>query len=513
MTEVVARLKDALQDRSRHERELRQGGIATRRSACLGFGLLLALTAAAPALAQCPDGTPPPCNRAPVPPARSIAVLTFENAARDTALDWLGDALAEDLATGLAGTPGLSVKGAGIVRNAARVAGHDPRRIGRLVSVRYVVEGSYRPIGPLVHVSARLLVLPAGDARWGRHYDRPRDSLATLPDAIARDLAAVLTPGTASRRAERRPVDPRAYEAYQRGRFFFLRGDILTARALFEEAIGRDSSSAAAWAGVAMVWGELADAAAAPLEGYARGRAAAQRALALDSTIATAYVPLAFASGALDRDCRGGEHLADRAIVLDSTLPEAWVGRALMLTCQRRAADALDAVRRAWTIDSLSSYTGIYYFWVALLVAPERAAEVFARVRPRLAPDLAQFWEGYVTLRRGDCANAERLMRAAAGTIYVGFYVPALVCLGRRAEADSLVRAVIADTAHHYVSAASVAAGLLALGDRDGALAWLERAADERSWWAMLLEGWPELAPLHGDPRYEALRRRLGLAP
>ena len=92
-------------------------------------------------------------------------------------------------------------------------------------------------------------------------------------------------------------------------------------------------------------------------------------------------------------------------------------------------------------------------------------------------------------------------------------YASALVCLGRRSEADSVVRAAIADSARRYVNPVAVAGGLLALGDRDGAMRWLERSADERTVWAMLIHVWPYLEPLRGDPRFVALERRLGLLP
>jgi len=471
-----------------------------------------------PVLAQCPDGSMPPCpGRAARPPAplpNSVAVLVFENAARDTSLDWLGDGLAEEVATQLGTAAGVTVRGAGIVRSAVGVAGRDPRRVARLVSVRYVVEGSYRRVGSRVRVSARLLALPAGDQRWGRVYDRPRDSLATLSDAIAQDLASELAPGggaAAARRAERRPPDPRAYEAYQRGRFSFLRYDIPTARALFEQAIARDSTFAPAWAGLALVWSELADVTVAPLEAYPRAREAALRALALDSTLASAYVPLAFVAAALDRDCRGGARLMDRAIAIDSTLPEARMLRGVLMACQGRGDEALEAARRGWELDSLSAYTGFYLVSTTWLVDPQRGAEAFTLARRRMVPDDARVWEGILARSAGDCATAERLLRPFGATAYVGWYVHALVCLGRRAEADSVVRAAVADTAQRYVNPISVGIGLLALGDRDAAIRWLERGADERTWWAMLIDRFEDLAPLHGEPRFEVLKRRLGL--
>jgi len=484
--------------------------MANRLCTRLGVGLLL-LVVAAPALGQCPDGTPPPCGPRRAAPARnSVAVLAFQNVARDTSLDWLGDGLAEEVATELGVATGVTVRGAGIVRSAVGVAGRDPRRVAQLVSVRYVVEGSYRRVGERVRVSARLLALPAGDQRWGQVYDRARDSLATLSDAIAQDLAGAL--GARPRRTERRPPDPLAYEAYQRGRFFFLRYDIPTARALFQQAIQRDSAYAAAWAGLAMAWTELADIVTAPLEAYPQAREAAQRALSLDSTIAGAYVALAEAAMTLDRDCRGGERLLDRALRIDSVLPEAWSIRGFALACQRRDAEALEAVGHAWQFDSLSGYTGVYRLFITYLVAPQQLAQVFASVRQRLDPAWAAGYESYFALQRGDCATAERLTRPLAGAnLFMNWYVRALACLGRRAEADSVIRAAIADTTRRYVNSLSVATMLMGVGDSDGALRWLERAADERTMWVMFIPLEPDFAPLRDDSRFQALERRLGL--
>ena len=466
-----------------------------------------------PLVAQCPDGTPPPCAgqrpRAPAP--NSVAVLVFENAARDTSLGWLGDALAEEVATELGTAAGLSVRGAGIVRNAWRVATGDPKRIGHLVSVHYVVEGSYRRAGARIRVAARLLALPVGEQRWGRVYDRARDSLSTLSDDIAHDLTAVL--GAGARRAERRRPDPRAYEAYQRGRAFYLRNDMETARSLYEEAIRRDSMFAAAWAGLAEVWAEMGDISVPALQGYPRALAAGQRALALDSTLALTYYAISFGTAALDRDCRAGERLIRRGIALDSTVPETWDGLSLVLACEDRLTDALDAAMHAWTLDSLSAYTGVYLIYLTYMLEPQRVPAVLPLVRARLAPDDARFWEGYVALQRGDCVTAEALMRPHGGTFLLSLYISSLVCLGRRAQADSIVRAAIADSSRSFLNPVTVAMSLLALGDHAGAMQWLERGADERSAWAMYLHVWSDFAPLRDDPRFQALERRLGLLP
>ena len=443
--------------------------------------------------------------------SNSLAIIAFANADRDSSLDWLGDGLAEEVATQLGSAAGLTVRSAGFVRDAWKVAAGNLLRFGELVSVRYVVEGSYRRDSARVRVSARLLSLPAGDERWGRVYDRPRDSLSTLSDAIAIDIAAAL--GASARRAERRPPDPRAYELYQRGRFFLLRLDVATAHSLFEQALRIDSTFAQAWAGLAIARNDLWDVPA--LEKYSRIRQAASRALALDSTIASAYVSLAWVAGALDRDCRAGQRLADRALALDSTLPEGWGARGWMLACQSRRAEALEAVRRGWEADSLSAYTAAYMGDVTRHVAPERFPAVFNEVRRRLRPDFEQQWAAWIAIRRGDCATAERILRPTVDSGTVGWYGQALVCLGRRAEAERLVRKEIADAeaGRRRVSAFEIAYDLALIGDRVGAIQWLERAANEPDWFLMWIHLEPDFAELRGDPRFVALERRLGLLP
>ena len=488
---------------------------AARRSLVRRLALLTVLGGAlAPASrAQCPDGTPPPCARPPhaaalaAPAPNSVAVLAFDDATHDTSLVWLGDGLAEEVATELGAVPGVVVRGAGIVRSASRATSGDPRRIAQLVSVRYVVEGSFRNVGPRVHVAARLLAMPAGDEHWGRVYDRPRDSLATLAGAMASDLATAL--GASPRLAARRAPDPQAYEDYQRGRFFFLRNDYSTARVLFERAIRRDSAFAPAWAAVATTWGELADVTVAPLEGYPKAREAAHRALALDSTIADAYAALSGVAMALDQDCPEALRLADRAVALDSARPDGWIQRSLVLACLGRGAETIASARHGWELDSLSGRAGIYLIDWVIYFSPEHLATTMALVRGRLPPEWARAYDAGLAIERGDCAGAAQL----AHPVSAWLYVEALTCLGRRAEADSIVRAEIADTTHRYVNPVGVAWQLVALGDRDGAIQWLERGAEERTAWVMWIHVAPELAALRGDPRFVALERRLGLEP
>ncbi len=485
------------------------GGLppSRRRAVRLGAAAVVAVTAAGAAIgwrvlaARHAAGNPGP---------NTLAVLAFDNATKDTSLDWLADGLADEIATDLAGAAGMSVRAAGIVRSASRVAAGDPQRIGRLVSVRYVVEGSYRRVGSRVRVSAHVVSLPAGDEHWGRVYDTSHDSLPTLSSTIASDLASAF--GASAPRIGRRPPDPQAYELYRRGRFFLDRYDIPTARSLFEQAIQHDSSYAAAWAGLAEAWGELADNVVPAMEAWPHIRGAAQRALALDSTSGSAYVSLAGVAVGLDQDFVAGLRLAERAASLDSTLPEAWGTLAWMLAWNGRRDDALAALRRGWEADSLSTYMAIYVGDVTRHIAPERFESALNMVRQRLPSDLARLWDAWVALRHHDCATAARLPPGGDPASSV-LRARALVCLGRRPEAESVVSAFIADTARRFMDPVLLALAPVALGDSDGAIRWLERAADEHSGWVEWINFEPDFAPLRSDPRFVALERRLGLQP
>jgi TolB-like protein len=462
--------------------------------------------------AQCPDGSPPPCagrTRGPAP--NSVAVLTFSGAPDDTALQWLGNGLAEEIATELGSAPGVVVRGAGIVRSAQQVAGGDPRRVSQLVNVRYIVEGSYRRAGNGVRVSVRLLELPGGSQQWGHVYDRARDSLTTIADAIAGDVSRALGHPVALPGRPARSTDPLAQEAYQRGRFSFVHADIPAAAAFFREAVTRDSLFAAAWAGVAITWAERADYELAPMEAYPRAREAARRALALDSSQSDAWVTLAYDAAALDFDCSGGMSLIARAMALDSLKPEAWVVRSGLLLCLGRTRESTEAMRTAWGLDTLSGYTAGYYLFNAAVYEPDSVPSLVARLGPLLAVPERTYWEGRVAMQRGDCAAATRALRPLAETNLADQYVAALVCLGARARADSVVRALVADTSRRYVNPVMLASASLELGDTDAAIRWFERGITDRTFWVVVYPRNRGFAPLQHDPRFVALLARIGI--
>ena len=174
--------------------------------------LLMSVAGLAPsALAQCPDGTPPPCRgqaRSSTPVANSVAVLYFSTP--DTADAYLADGFTEDIATILGHGELLQVKVPSSVRRAQQRLGDDAAGLGRALGVRYLVSGSVRRVGPRYRVAVRLVLAAAEVTRWGETYDRAAEALPDLPVTVSEAIAAAIRgPPIPS------GVEPSAYAAPQ----------------------------------------------------------------------------------------------------------------------------------------------------------------------------------------------------------------------------------------------------------------------------------------------------------
>src|SRR2546422_9740335 len=164
---------------------------AVKRTRLLALLVTLAIAAAARLVAQCADGSPPPCGRPaarPAPPAaNSVAVLYFE--ARDTVDAYLADGLTEDLTSLLGSVPRVQVKSPGGVRRAQRASPGDAPAIARALGVRYLVDGNVRRIGTRVRGAARLVNGATAGAAWGDGFGRTPEGLLSVPAVLAPEVA------------------------------------------------------------------------------------------------------------------------------------------------------------------------------------------------------------------------------------------------------------------------------------------------------------------------------------
>ena len=332
---------------------------------------LLALPSVLPA--QCPDGTPAPCAGAAARPVAaapgSIAIFPFENRSPDSADAYLAEALPEEIFGRLARVQGLAVKSG----TAVRAQWHrtpDPMAAARALRVQWFVTGTLRRAGRDLAVSAELVRAASGDGAWGAPFRRGADDLAAVEEQIAESVAVAvvgrLAPGQLS--ALRRPAtaNPEAYRLYLFGRTLANRrtpADIAAAARAFARATELDPTFAAAWA-------RLAYARALEIQWGNPER------LPPDSLL-----PRARAA-------------ADRALSLDSTLAEAWTARGYWAMLSSDLALAHAAFDRALRFDSLSAETNhiIGYMYGADILDLPEVARPYLRRALALDPDLRNTW-------------------------------------------------------------------------------------------------------------------------
>ena len=486
------------------------------------LAFLLSATSSWRLVAQCPDGSPPPCSRAVsrAPAPNSVAVLYLDNLSRDTADAYLADGLTEEIIIRLGQVQRLEVKSRfEVQRFRNHDAAQDPPTIGRALYAAYLVTGSVQRAGDRVRLRVALVRAATRVQVWGDVIDRASSDLlwveSDIATAVTRAITGQLLPAERAQLSRRVTTDPVAYEEYLRGLRALnswsdeaaLRG----ALAHFDRAIGRDSGLAEAFAGQADAWAHLADGYVQPREGYGRARDAARQALVRDSSQARAYARLAQAVLALDLDGREAERLARRAVVLDPRDGASYAILSVALFAAGRMSESIEAARRAWYSDSLDSFNGFWYANVMRYGHRLDSATAFLpRFRAVAPPSDADVIEGYLLAAQGDLHTAAPLLRwRYYGGWTAGTYVRALLARSDTVAARATVDSMLAARTPGYFNPLALARAYAALGDVDRGIEWLHRAFEERTIWLIYVRVDDELAPLRADPRYAALDRQL----
>ena len=466
------------------------------------------------------------------PGDRSIAVLAFRNMGGDSAEEPFSDGISDEITTALDRVTGLTVaarstafsfKGTGMV----------PQEIGKRLRVRYVLDGGVRVSADRRRVSVQLIDVGTGSEIWSDNYDRDahdRDVFA-VQDSIARaivsslrmhltalDRAGLASHGTAS---------PEAHDAYLKGRFLWAQrgggGGFPTlnrAIAFFSQAIALDSNYAQAWAGLADAYsmlppfgGEVA------ARAFPQARVAAQRALALDTTLADPYTSLGIISLFGDWDLAKAGQAFDRALALDSTAVEVHQFRAQYYLLSGKLDSSVTELRTALRLDPSSQLLNVRLG--TSLMDARRYAESEAQYRQALALDStnvgARAELGLVLGLEGRYAEGLAILRGVprgAWELLGGFLFAAPLGWlegrsGHRAEALA-VRTYLEQLAQRqHVMPEAFAWVALGLGDTAKALDWLEQAHRERSFYVAFLVH-PVWDPLRGEPRFQRIVRDIG---
>jgi TolB-like protein/DNA-binding winged helix-turn-helix (wHTH) protein/Tfp pilus assembly protein PilF len=460
----------------------------------------------------------------------TLAVLPFDNLSGDAEQEYLSDGLTEEMITQLGRLEPDRLRV--LARSSTWKYKRADRDIGRLrreLGADYVLEGSLRRAGERVRVSAQLVQVDDQSQVWAETYERDLGDALILQrevaEAVARTIAVTLTPDAHARLARARPVRSEAYQDYLRGRFFWNRRTEATlkqALGYFQKAIAADPGYAPAYSGLADSYLSLGASSIVgglpPRQAMPEAKAAALKALQIDGALAEAHTSLAMVHLLYDWDLAACEKEFRRAIELDPNYTAAhhWYSHCLLPL--GRIEESLAESERALELEPLQLTVGIHLGWHYLYARQyDQAIDQFRKTL-ELDPAFpnAQRYAAWGYLQKGMHPEAIAALRAALNSVgrnpqIEGELGHVLAVAGRRAEALAILEGLGDLSATRYVSPYSVALVHAGLGDRDQALAWLDKAYAERSDYMPYLKLEPMLDGLRSDHRFVALVGRVGL--
>ncbi len=455
----------------------------------------------------------------------SVAVLPLANLSGDAAQEFFTDGMTEALIASLAQIRALRV----ISRTSAmqyKGARQPLPEIARALAVDAIIEGGVLRSGDRVRVTANLIEAATDRHLWSKSYERDVGDVLGLQGAVARAIAdeirIEITPREQRRLATGRTVDPKAYEAYLRGRYCWSKrtpAELRRGIEFFQQAIEADPTYAEAYAGLSDSYGILADMnAMRPSEGFAIARAAVQRALEIDDQIAEAHTSLGFLRIFSDWDWAGAEQSYRQAIALNPGYATAHQWYSELLISQARFDEALAAARRAHSLDPLAfiigTTVGDVLFFARRYDEAEAQLRTTIEMEPRFVAAHNDLGRTLVQMGRFDEAirEFETALKLVGGEAKTSAGLAHAYARGGRVEEARTILANLegrADTG--LVSCHGIGVIHLALGETETAIAWLERAHRERDRALVWIKVHPRLDALRPDPRFQALLVKMGL--
>jgi adenylate cyclase len=456
-------------------------------------------------------------------PAKSIAVLPFDNQNRDPDNDYLCDGIPESIINSLSELPKLKV----MSRNSVfhyKGKETDAQTVGKELKVQTLLTGRVRQHGDSLTVGVELINAQDNSQMWGQQYNRKLADVFAVQEEIAKEvsekLRLKLTAAERQQLAKRPTENLKAFEYYMQGRSYAhrrTREDLLVAIRYYEKAIEEDRNYALAYAGLADVHGALGTYGyIAPIEGRRKAEEAASKALALDENLAEAYATLGFAHTvfAPSNFSRGDRELR-RAIELSPSLALAHFYLGISLVRQGRLDEGLEELLKARELDPLSSIiarnVALPYYLKRDYV---RALELLRQAN-ELGPAFTTTFEIGIYIQNSlfnetfaELEKAKRERKSDAILIYSTGMVYA--AQGKRAEALQIIKELEEMSGASLSQAHWMAKIYATLNEKELALTWLERGLAAGGIGPFYKDE-PVWDPIRSDARFADLLRRMGI--
>jgi TolB-like protein/tetratricopeptide (TPR) repeat protein len=464
-------------------------------------------------------------NVAAVVPEKSVAILPFKPLSSQNRDEVLENGMADTLITKLSTIAEIIIPSLTSAQKYSEQE-HDPLAAGRLLHVRTVLEGTLQKVADRIRVSARLINVADGASLWAGTFDEKFTDVFAVQDTIAQKVVAALAlqlSGEEQKHLTKRYTEnTEAYQLYLKGRFYWNKWSedgFRKSIEYFKQAVEKDPNYALAYSGLADAYSLLCEWGSSPSnEIFPQARGYAEKALKLDETLSEAHLSLGLVKFLYDWDFPAAEKELRRAKDLDPKDAQVYHFYGHYLELIGRFDEAAEETKRGVAVDPtnlvLNSEVGMAYYW------GRKYEQAAAQHRKTLEMDstfsYASFSlaQDYIQLRKYQEAMAElnRMRPISQDWSWIVSEIGYLDgLLGKRAEAQKIIGELTARSANEYIDPCLLAFVYIALGDKDQAFAWMEKAFKERSGWILWLQVEPQFDPLRSDPRFKDLVHRIGL--
>jgi DNA-binding winged helix-turn-helix (wHTH) protein/tetratricopeptide (TPR) repeat protein len=457
---------------------------------------------------------------------RRIAVLPFHTLGGDPHDEYLAQGLAETLSYRLTSISRLVVQStpAAVLRQSESKA--DPLSMGRRLDVDSVLCGTLQRSGERVRINARIVRVRDGSLEWTKQLEAElKDIFAfqdLIVDQVVRAMTLELTRDGRKRLNRRYTENTEAYLIYLRGRYYWNKRTPLgfqMAAKCFEQACDQDPTFALAYTGLADCLNLLAFYnLTQPLDACVKAKAAAVRALEIDSELAEAHVTLGIVRLAA-WDWHEAESECQQALALNPNYAFAFDCYAECCCAMGRHAEAIAAIRLAQELEPLSLI--INCDAGRILFHARRYEESVDQLRHTIQMDpgfavarwaLGSSYQALMMHKeaRSEFEDAHRLFDEE--TLTLSSLGRALAAGGDTPEARSVLQQLVLlrRSKKQYVSPYDLALLFISLNQENKALGWLEKALDEHPFSLIYLNVDPRLDPLRPHARFKNLLKRIG---
>lgn len=452
-----------------------------------------------------------------------LAVLPFQDLGGDAEQEYFSEGLTEEMITQLAR---LQADRLGVIARTSAMQYKGTKKsveqIGRELRVDYLLEGTVRHEGQRVRVTAQLIRVRDQTHVWAEGFDRELSGILSVQNEVARAIAEqihlTLAPAMARELASPRPVNPEAYAAFLKGRYYMYK---LTAEALkkatehHQSAVELDPSFARAWTGLAdsywlrgTWWGDLP-----PRQAFPMAKEALAEALKRDGRLGEAYASRGWIRFSYEWDFPAAEADFRRGIELSPNSAGPTSSYGTFLRCMKRLEESRVQMERALAINPMDPVDLAETSALYVQMKQPAKAEVLARRALEVDPAFPHGKWGlamaYANANRAD--QAVRLLEKGLASPHPDML--SMMLLGRlygQAGKTAEARKVLKTMMRHPSAAQSMIAEVYAwLGEKDRAIEWLEKGFAEREPHMVWLNLSPDNHPLWGDPRFQDILRRM----